>query len=79
MVLRYGYWDLCLNNGIYHANYMLILLHYMLQNENNIVFSIGKMALSCTVSPVERNTYYLRNNFKIRFIYALSQCVNRVY
>jgi len=51
----------------------------MLQHENSIVASIGKMALSCVSSPMGRNMSYLRHNFDICFTNSLSQCVNKVY
>ncbi len=57
----------------------LKFLYYMLQHENNIVASVGNMALSCATSPIGRNMSYLRHVFDVNFTESLSQCVNRVY
>ena len=57
----------------------LHFLYHMLQNGNNVVASIGKMALSCATSPIGRNMSYLRHMFDIRFTESLSQCINRVH
>jgi len=57
----------------------LNFLYHMLQHENGIVASIGKMTLSCATSPMGKNMPYLHHSFDVCFTDSLSQCVNRVH
>ncbi len=74
-VLQLSYID----NWFSFDNLQVKTLYHILQNDNNVVASIGKMALSCATSPIGRNMSYLRHMFDIRFTDSLSQCINRVY
>jgi len=67
-----------------YVNYKLKLYQpfiYILPNDNTIVAStrIGKMALFCATSSIDRTISHLPHTYYIHFTDSLSQCVNRVY
>jgi len=57
----------------------LKFLYSMLHNDNIIVSSVGKIALSCATSPIGRNMSYLRHMFDLNLNDSLSQCLKKLY